>query len=142
MAGMARVVNFWRAAAVLLLGAVGSQLLRQRGGAGAGARAPAAAPTTVARASAYIEISSNATNSDVPTGLGAGQLWTDFYIASSYTSFGQCTFKNGGATILVATLCAPNYDAHARFATPVVLTGALTVSCPGAGTKVFVSGYQ
>jgi len=136
------MVNFWRAAAVLLLGAVGSLLLQQRGSTGTRSRAPATAPTTVTRASAYIEISSSTINSDVPTGLGAGQLWTDFYIASSYTSFGQCIFKNGGATILVATLCAPNYDAHAHFATPVVLTGALTVSCPGAGTKVFVSGYQ
>jgi len=79
---------------------------------------------------------------DVPTGLGAGQLWTDFHIATPYQSFAQCTFKNGGATILVATAFAPNYDAKRQFSTPVVLNGPLTVSCPGAGAKVFVSGYK
>ena len=52
------------------------------------------------------------------------------------------TFKNGGATILVATAFAPNYDAKGQFSTPVVLNGPLTVSCPGAGAKVFVSGYK
>lgn len=143
MAGMTRLADSWRAAAVLLLGAAGAHLLQRRGGsAGGRGGASAAAPSPVTRKSSYVEIDSTKLNSDVPTGLGAGQLWTDFYIASPYTSFGQCTFKNGGATILVATMCAPNYDASASFATPVVLNGPLTVNCPGATTKVFVSGYQ
>ena len=143
MTGMTRVAGSWRAAAVLLVGAVGARLLQRRGGpAGGRGRAPAAAPSGVTRRSFYVEIDNTRVNSDVPTGLGAGQLWTDFYIASPYTSFAQCTFKNGGATILVATLCAPNYDASAHFATPVALNGPLTVNCPGATAKVFVSGYQ
>src|SRR6476620_7633640 len=102
MAGMTQVFRSWRATAVLLLGALGTQVLQRRASSGAGGSAPAAAATGVARASSFVEISSSMSNSDVPTGLGAGQLWTDFYIASPYTSFGQCTFKNGGATILVA----------------------------------------
>jgi hypothetical protein len=142
MADVARVVGSWRAAAMLLLGGLGGQLLQRRGRAAGGGGAAAAAPSGVVRASSYVEIDGSRLNMDVPTGLGAGQLWTDFYIASPYTSFGQCTFKHGGATILVVTLCAPNYDAHAHFATPVVLNGPLTVSCPGATTKVFVSGYK
>jgi hypothetical protein len=143
MVGMARLAGSWRAAAVLLVGAVGARLLQRRGpSAGGRGGAAAAPPSPVTRTSSYVEIDSSRVNSDVPTGLGAGQLWTDFHIASPYTSFGQCTFKNGGATILVATMGAPNYDASAHFATPVVLNGPLTVNCPGAIAKVFVSGYQ
>ena len=142
MNGLARVFGGWRGAVVLMLGALGSQLMQQRRSSGSGAQAAPAPGTTVIRASSYVEITPSTISTDVPTGLGAGQLWTDFYIASPYTSFGQCMFKNGGATILVATLCAPNYDAHAHFSTPVVLNGPLTVNCPGAVTKVFVSGYK
>jgi|SRR5947207_2903591 len=143
MVGMTRLAGSWRAAAMLLLGAVGAHLLQRRGqSAGGRGGAPAAAPSAVTRTSSYVEIDPGHVNTDVPTGLGAGQFWTDFYIASPYTSFGQCTFKNGGATILVATVCAPNYDASAHFATPVALNGPLTVNCPGATAKVFVSGYQ
>jgi hypothetical protein len=139
---MQRAIGSWRATVVLLLGVLSGQLLQPRGRSAQGNVAPAAAPTGVVRTSSYVEITSSSVNTDVPTGLVAGQLWTDFYIASAYTSFGQCTFKNGGATILVATVCAPNYDAHAQFATPVVLNGPLTVSCPGANAKIFVSGYR
>ena len=141
VAGMQRAIGSWRAAAGLLLGVLGGLLLQQRGRSTQGGVTSAAAPTGVVRTSSYVEINSSTINTDVPTGLGAGQLWTDFYLASAERAV-DATRAGSGATILVATVCAPNYDAHAHFATPVVLNGPLTVSCPGANAKVFVSGYR
>ena len=140
---MTHAASFWGAMAPLLVGALGG-LRSGRSGRSAGGRgaARAAATSGPVRSSFYVEIGPSNANLDVPTGLGAGQLWTDFHIATPYQSFAQCTFKNGGATILVATAFAPNYDAKGQFSTPVVLNGPLTVSCPGAGAKVFVSGYK
>src|SRR6266571_4972816 len=123
-------VNFGHAVAPLLVVAL-SGLRLGRSGRSAGARggagaAAAPAPSGPVRSAFYVEIDNTNANSDVPTGLGAGQLWTDFYLTAPYQSFAQCTFKNGGATILVTTVFAPNYNASAHFLTPVVLNGPLT----------------
>jgi len=140
---MTHAASFWGAVAPLFIGALGG-LRSGRSGRSAGNRgaARAAATSGPVRSSFYVEIGPSNANSDVPTGLGAGQLWTDFHIATTYQSFAQCTFKNGGATILVATAFAPNYDASGHFSTPVVLNGPLTINGPGAYARVFVSGYK
>jgi hypothetical protein len=139
---MTHATDFWQTMAPLLIGALGA-LRSGRGRRSAkGSVVRAAASSGPVRSSYYIEINAANANMDVPTGLGAGQLWTDFHIATTYQSFAQCTFKNGGATILVATAFAPNYDADGHFDTPVVLTGPLTINCPGAYARVFVSGYK
>ena len=105
-----------------------------------GGREPTALAQRARPVSFYVQV--NAGNTDVPTGLEAGGVWTDFYVASDFMGFGQCRFKNGGATILVVTPFAPNHDASAHFATGVELSGPLAINCAAGGVKVFVSGSR
>jgi len=138
---MMNPAGLWEVAVPLFMAGLG--VVRPGGrSAGGGGAAAAPSPSGPVRSSYYVEIDASNANSDVPTGLGAGQLWTDFYITTTYQNFAQCTFKNGGATIVVATAFAPNYNASGNFLTPVVLNGPLTVNCPGAYAKIFVSGYK